>query len=265
METLADLAGDTDGLIEVMALDLSSAYHYLGIAQVCKAAGREEAAIDWAERGVRAFPVRTDGRLRLFLADRYQARGRHDAAMALVWAEFVEQPTVQQYRQLEASATRADAWPVWRDRALEHARSSIEDRTREPGSDPLGGWQDWPARRDASILVELLLADGDVDAAWTAASAHGCRRSLWLALARAREADHPLDAVPIYQREVEHQVGFKRNDAYREAAALVRGIGRLLERAGRGADLAPYLADLRARHRLKRNFIAALDGVRIGR
>ena len=185
--------------------------------------------------------------------------------MTLVWAEFTEQPNREHYGQLEASAAVADAWPEWHIRALAHARSLIEDRSGERGPDPLAAWQERPARPDASTLVDLLLADGDVAEAWSAASAHGCRRSLWLDLARAREADHPLDAVPIYQREVEHQIATKRNDGYRQAVVLVRGIGRLLDTAGRSADIPPYIADLRARHRQKRNFITALDGGRIGR
>ena len=118
MESLARAAGDVDELVAVRSRDLSVAYRFLEIAQVCLEAGREDEALDWAERGVRAFPTGTDGRLRAFLAELYHRRSRPDEALALIWAEFVEHPELARYQFLKAHADRVDAWPAWRPRAI---------------------------------------------------------------------------------------------------------------------------------------------------
>lgn len=268
MRTLAGMEGDVDGLISVLARDLSRAYHYLEVAQVCLDAGRLDEAVAWAERGLRAFPDRTDTRLRTFLADRYASLGRHDDAIALAWADFTDQPNRERYRNLEAYAAAGAAWPTWRNRALDHVRSMIPERMPEsaatgpgrPGipraSAPRG---DWFAPKDGSVLVDLLLADREFDEAWRVAQEHGCRRGLWLDLARTREANHPADAVPIYRREVEADIESKRNDGYRAAADLVGRIAELMSAAGQSSELPAYLAGLRTRHGRKRNFIALLD------
>jgi len=71
MGSLARSQGDVEMEIATMSRDLSSAYHFLRIARVCKAAGRGDEALSWAERGVKAFPEGTHADLREFLADEY--------------------------------------------------------------------------------------------------------------------------------------------------------------------------------------------------
>jgi uncharacterized Zn finger protein len=92
MESLANLSGDTEQLVAVMSRDLSSAYSYLKIAEVYLDARQRDHALLWAEKGLEAFPHRTDDRLREFAAEEYHRRHRHEDAMKLIWAEFSERP-----------------------------------------------------------------------------------------------------------------------------------------------------------------------------
>jgi hypothetical protein len=48
-----------------------------------------------AGRGLRAFPERTDRRLREVAVEEHHRAGRHDDAMRLVWAEFCERPFLE--------------------------------------------------------------------------------------------------------------------------------------------------------------------------
>jgi len=105
----------------------------------------------------------------------------------------------------------------------------------------------------------VLLFDGDVEGAWGVASDAGCRRDLWLELARRREAEHPLDAIPIWQKEAERQIDMKNNHAYAEAVQLIVRVGRLMEAAGRAEDLPRYVTALRAAHKPKRNLMRLFD------
>ncbi len=106
MESLARASGDVEGIVAVMSRDLSSAYSYLKIAEVYREARQQDNALLWAEKGLKAFPERTDTRLREFAAEEYHRRRRHNDAMNLMWAEFSERPFLETYKTLEKHAKK---------------------------------------------------------------------------------------------------------------------------------------------------------------
>ena len=258
MESLARAAGDVDELVAIKSRDLSVAHHFLEIAQVCLDAGRDDEALDWAERGVHAFPTETDNRLREFLAQLYHRRSRHDEAMDLIWAEFVEHPSLERYQLLKSHADRIDAWPAWRTRALEALRVAIVEKQR--AARPIR--HRWETMADGSSLVRIYLWEGQLEPAWQEAGAFGCSDALWHELAGKREPDHPADALPIYQREVNALLETKRNDGYEAAVKLLGHIRTLMIRLGGERDFPAYLASVRAAHGRKRNFAKLLDKAR---
>jgi uncharacterized Zn finger protein len=255
METLARRSGDVEALVAVKQRDLSLAYDYLGIAETYKRAGEHDKALEWAERGVKAFSKRTDSRLREFLANEYHRCRRHDEAMALVWAEYTESPVLSEYQNLKSHADRIGEWNSWRDKALEYLRLQIAEASSGRRKDP------WPAYREAdhSELVRIYLWEKDIETAWHEAQASGCSNSLWLELAGKRDKDHPEDALPIYQRQIEPVLDRKNNEAYEEAMKFLRKIRELMVRLGREREFTDYASKLRAAHRAKRNFIKLLD------
>ena len=254
MESLARAAGDVDELISIKSRDLASPYAFLEIARACLDAARADEALDWAERGMRAFPGTPDGRLRAFLAELYHQRSRHGEAIALIWGAFEDGPTLEGFLTLKSHAGRVDAWPDWRARALDTAREAVvrAQATARPARFR------WDVPADGSALARMYLSEGDVDAAWREAKALGCSEAVWRELARRRESDHPADAIPIYQREVEALLGTKRNDGYEAAVELLGHIRGLMVTLGAEAEFAAYLAAVRAAHGRKRNFTSKL-------
>ena len=254
MEALARASGDVDALVTVKARDLSSPYDYVGIAEVLREAGRHDDALEWAERGLAAFPEETDSRLREVTADEYHRRGRHDDAMALAWAMFSERPGLGTYQRLHHHAALADTWDEWRDKALgllrKQAAAAKADKT------PRNRWAKPP---DHSTLVEVFLWENDVESAWSEAQVGGCSDGLWMRLAAAREDDHPADALPIYQDHIERTIQVKKNDAYAEAVKWMDKVRELLGRLDRDREFPAYAADVRARHKPKRNLMKLLD------
>lgn len=256
MRTLAQQAGDVEAEAQVLQRDLSSAYCFLEIASLYRQAGKDEPALAWAEKGGAAFPIRTDGRLREFLADEYHRRKRHDDAMALAWAAFAEQPSLQEFKQLKAHAKRAQSWPHWRDKALATIRTRIAEnrsRTAKPSWGPLA---------NHSLLVEIYLSEKDPEAAWQEALTGGCSPELWLALAEQREQTHPEDALPIYKRHLENTLAQTNNAAYEAGIRLLKRIRTVMERMGQQESFIAYLASVRADFARKRNFIRLVEETR---
>ncbi len=107
-------------------------------------------------------------------------------------------------------------------------------------------------------LIEVLLRDGELDAAWQLAHEHGCDPPLWMALARAREHEHPLDAVGVYKREIEDLIDRMQAHWYEQALDLVVHVGELYARASAEDEFATYLDDLRGRHQRRTKFLAML-------
>ena len=258
METLARQTGDVEAVVAVKKRDLSFPYNYLQIAEAYQEARKHDLALEWAERGMKAFPERVDSRLREFLAMEYHRRKRHDEAMALIWAEFTESPCLERYQNLKTHADRNHEWPTWREKAMASLRGSIAG---EKGVNSGSRWT-WLHHGDRSELVRVFLWEKDVGAAWREAQQGGCSNDLWMELAAKLEKDHPEDVLPIYLAQIEPTLARKSNDAYQTAVSHLRKVRGLMIRLGREAEFARHLASIRTAHKAKRNFAKLLDGVR---
>lgn len=252
MEALARGSGDVDAVIAIKQHDLSSSWAYLQIAEACRQAKKHDLALQWAERGVKAFPQDRDDRLREFLAAEYHRRKRHDEAMALVWADFAAAPQLEEYQNLKNHAGKIKQWPQWREKALRVVRERIDrDKLNSRG-------RRWVVP-DHSPLVEIFLWEKEFESAWNEATAGGCYDSLWRTLAAWREKDHPQDVVPIYWKDVNSALKRMGNQSYREAVRLLRKIHSLMLRIGQEEKFKRELTALRAAHKAKRNFLKLLD------
>lgn len=259
MERLAELAGDVDELAAVKSRDLSMPYDWLEVAEVYAGAGRHEEALDYAERGVAAFPDQRDPRLDEFLCEAYHRAGRHPEAVELAWQRFQARPELATYQRLADHATKAGAWSEWRQRAVAVLRKGIDvsGPSLAPKRRPLRGLTFDPV--GATHLVEVLMWEGDDEAAWREAVDAGVPHRIWMRLANVRQDEHPDDAIPIFQREVERLIDNKNNRGYADAVGLMAHVRDLLASAGRPDDFAPYAAAVRTAHKPKRNLMKLLD------
>ncbi|MEO7936377.1 MAG: DUF6880 family protein [Dokdonella sp.] len=257
METLAKQSGDIETLVAVMQRDLSSQYKFLQIAEVYQAAKQKDQALDWAERGAKAFSGPMDGRLREFLADAYHARKRHAEAMALIWSAFCESMQLETYQGLLAHAQRSKQHELWRDRALATIRESL---LAKPKKATAHRWNPRPS--DRSLLVSIFLWEKNPTMAWAEALDGGCPQQLWLELAAGREQTHPQDALDIYQRQIEPTLDKTNDEAYRQVIAYLSKMRGLMARLDRAHEFVNLLGKLRANWKRKRNFIKMLDARR---
>lgn len=251
MEDLVGESGSVDDLVAVLSRDLSSGSSYLKIAEAYDAAKRPDEAVEWAEKGVKAFPDRPNSDLVDFLAEKYHGMGRHTDAVDLIWARFKRFPFLENYRTLRSHADRAGNWSHWREKAL-----AIVPRRRGV---PTASRNDFIIGLGNTTLVQIFLWEEDVESAWRAASEGGCSIQLWLELAKLREEKNPDDAIQVYKGAVEVLVGNKDNQSYDSAAKLLQKINGILVRLYRADEFRPYLDSVRAAHKPKRNFMKLLD------
>ncbi len=252
MEHLAATTGGLDALVEVVARDCSSGYAYLRIAKACRTHGRDDLALDWAERGRAALP----GELRLLelLVDLHTAAGRSAPALDDARELFTRTQSLSTYRRLRSCAEAEGAWPAERAPALAVLRDAIEGQ-RPRTATSRSPWQ----RRDGSTLVEILLFEEDVDAAWEAADAHGCRPPLELQLAKRRADQQPSDAITVYRRHLEVALEPAKDHAHDEVVRLLTLMRPLYQRLGQDTDLNRLVAEIRAGYKRRRKLMKRLD------
>jgi uncharacterized Zn finger protein len=254
MERLAKESGDIEQLVAVKSLDLSSPYRYLDIAELWHKAGNAEQALEWAERGLAAFPGRADKRMRDFLAEIYLDRGRGEEALQLTWMQFEEQAGLENYKKLALVAGKIARWPEQRARAL-----SVIDTIAATDASAIPEWSRQPREPDYSLRVAVAIWEQDLEAAWDYANRGACRRNLLLALAGQLETSHLDDALELYRRVVPTILGETSNDAYAEVIEIVKRMAAALGAQQRHQELAAYLGYLRGEFKRKRNFITLLD------
>lgn len=258
METLAEMSGNVEELVAIKARDLSYAYSYLKIAEIWAEAGQDEQALAWAEKGLAAFPEKTDNRLRDFLVDAYLLRKRNDEALQLTWIQFAERCSLEAYKKLYRVAETLGIWPTQRERALAHLAEVIVQRTKITHA-----WQKQAPEPDYSLRVEIALWEQDLDAAWTAVNAGTCDKQWLIALAEQLALSRASDAVTLYQRVIPSIVEQTNNNAYSEAVGLIRKVAKLMHMQAEQQTFSLYVLELRTRYKAKRNFIKLLDGLAV--
>lgn len=175
-----------------------------------------------------------------------------DATLHCLWQRFEQNPVVDNYaRLLQTADHTVEGRGPWRERAIEQLRSYLIAR-RDWQSGYLG-------RPDRSLLVESLLWEGELEAAWREAKQGGCRASLWLKLAEERAAHHPEQALEVFNRFVESAIRRRNDSGYEEAQQLLIRIRELLIQLGRDQEWEMLLARLRQQYRRKQELMVRLE------
>lgn len=248
MERLAKAGDDVDTVVAVHAADLSPNGHtHLVIARELDTAGRPDEALRWAERGISETRELSavDTALVDYLCERYDQAGRLADAVALRRDHFRARRTLLAYQQLRAAARTADCWPAEREGALALLRADAERRQQ--------GWYGGP------VLVDALLDDKDVDAAWQAAARTGAHDRQWLALADQARPDRPADALGAYLRLAEPLTRQTGNTVYEQLVDLLLSIRDCHRRLGTEDEFAVYVTALRTAQKRKRNLMRLME------
>jgi uncharacterized Zn finger protein len=247
LERFAKRDGDVDGVIAIRARDLSTAYDYLAIAELCLEHARGPEALKWAEEGLWQFEDSPDERLMLFVSDLYRRIGREQDADKLLWRAFERRPSIDLYNRLKSVAgtdrTSADAV---RERAFAWLRTEI-GKNSGPSS------MRWSGATE--LFIRLAMTEGLLTDAWMVINGHGCSDLLLGQLAEVSEQSHPIEALKAYTDGVERMLRLGGQVNYENAYRTIERMRRIRESVGEAVQHAAYLADLKNRHKAKRNFM----------
>jgi uncharacterized Zn finger protein len=246
-------ARDPDELIAVKANDLRLPDDYAEIAGLLAEMGRIDDAIRWCEQGLTDHADRTWqlAPLRELLAQLHRDRGDTEAALEVFRIAFEERPSLDAYRRLVREADAAGEGERCRVDALVSLQRTLA-AAEAAGSTA-------HAQHLSATIIEVLLFEGRVDDAWRTATERDCDQRLWMQLARARESEHPEDAIPIYEREVEALIGKKNDGGYRDAVKLMAHLESLHIRLESRDAFASFVERIRATHLRKTNLMRRVD------
>lgn len=242
METLAHLRGDLELWVSIKSRDLSQSHHYLQIAETLYRAEQRDTALDWAERGLQAFPERPDNRLRDFLADLYLTLGRNQEALELIWIQMETQPNLEHYRKLCDLSEKLGVRAIQRERAIQRVMAVIEQETRM-----VNRWKPVPSVPDKSLLVEIALWENDISAAWASAQGGQVRREILLTLVARLASLNESDAISLYQRLIDGSLQPGGDWGYLDIAHLLQSWADLMLKNAREEELKQYLDLVRQR------------------
>lgn len=234
LDSFAEGDGDTEARIALREKDLTSPWRYLGLAEFCLKHGRREEALRRAEEGIWMFEdERPDERLVNFTTRLMMKAGRKGDAQALLQRTFEKSPSLELYKQLVKLGDGT---------ARENAIRILEARAAGKG-DVFG--------HPAGLLIDVLMYEKSFDAAWAAVRKHGASPYTLDDLAQKSEKTHPREALVVYAKRVEQRANTGGNQAYEEAAKLIRRMASLQS----AVEQTAYVAGLKQRFERKRNFM----------
>lgn len=244
METVLVAAGDVDELIAFLASHLDDhGRQHLRIARELDEAGRPDEALAWAERGIRELADSHDDLVE-YAAGRYAVAGRADEVLALRRARFQAQRTLPNYRALRQATTDCGVWE-----STERA-DAVRRLRADAAATKVSQWA-------GPVLIDALVDDGELDAAWTAA-ADGANQAQWLRLADASVTARPADALAVYRQAIKALTEQTGNGVYRQIASLLLSARACHEALGTVEEFREYVAMLRMMHKRKRNLLKIL-------
>lgn len=237
-ERLAIIDRDVDRLIDLLGGDLSSPHEFQRVAEAMVELEQADEALSWARRGIAETSGWQVAKLYDLAADLLTDSGDHAAVLELRRHHHERTPSASTYAKLQTAADTINTWAVEVDRA-----------------------RDVLAEHDPPGYIDALLADRDVEVAWSVATIgdqelHG---SQWLRLAKAREPSEPGDAMTVYLRLADDALLQTDKRAYRDAIGYLKAARRAATAADRSNEFDERLAEIRERNRRRPSFMAMLD------
>jgi hypothetical protein len=239
-ERLAVLDRDVPALVEMLGGDLTSPHKYLRVAEAMLELDVPDDALGWALDGIERTSGWQVAKLYDLAADLLADRGDVTGVLRLRREQHERMPSATTYGLLRSAAETTGEWAAMR----AEARAVLG--ARDPGG-----------------LVDVLLDDGEPDAAWTRATREPLGWEVgehrWKRLAEARAVTHPADAMAVWFRLVDEVLTTADKRAYQSAVRYLKAAKKAATAADAMVEFEVRVAGLRETHRRRPSLITLLD------
>ncbi len=249
LELLAGLGGDIEAQIEIMARDLSSSDAYLRIANLCFQSGEPIRAMEWAERGIRAFPNDPRSRLPLLAAVIHQDFGRLDQSVQVLREAFDRNPGQETAVALRMFAEPIKQWlPMLDDvvKSLRRKLAAISD--------------DLEVAELRTLIIALLVDAGRDQEAWDESRQGPYHSDVKLGLAAKMGRKHPEECARIFLAEAGRQISQEATvESYKAAMAMLEKAASLMNRIGKDHEFLLELQAIQSQHKRKKKLLELIE------
>jgi uncharacterized Zn finger protein len=244
VDRIMESRGDLEGRIALRVAHLRSGYDYLQLAELCEQHRRRRQAIEWLERGIKAFPDET--RLHEALAAHYEREGFKEDALAIRRQAFERSPTAEHFLALRKAVPKKADWPA----------------LRETLYAALGQAKRASYFSSVDMKVRFMLLDGEADRAHTLALKEGVSLDTWQKVFSAIEKSAPADAARIAKRLIDRAFESAYISNYDAPVAWVKTMQALAKRDRDAAALYQQVVEqLRTKHARKTKLMKMLDAL----
>jgi uncharacterized Zn finger protein len=238
-ERLAVLDRDIGAIVRLHGGDLTNPFQFIHVAEAMAELGRHDLVLEWASRGIADTTGWQIHRLYDLACETHVRLGHPLKVLRLRRSHHERMASSSTYAALRRAAEELDAWEV--ERAA--ARATLQEN-------------------DIRGFIDALLSDNDRDLAWDVAGAIP-RDELdvkqRLRLAESREAEHPGDALGVYQAVAEEVLQTADRRAYQDGVRILKKAAKAADAAGRMEDFSERIARLREQYRRRPTLLAMLD------
>ena len=241
----AEAADDVPALIELAKRTSTSVRDYYRISALYVRLPDLDEALSWLDKADAVCEARNrDLALRVAV---HTAREEWLAALAAQRRVFESEANESAYQTLQALAVRVGNAELVQAEARRFLQSKLQGLP-------------WQRERYAITLAAILRGDGNLLEAFEVIREHVVDPEKLLGIMPWFEDQAPELRTELVTRVVEGHIASKKKRGYRKAVEVLRGLRALFEQIGDHAYDA-LIAELRTRHRAKRNLMAMLDAL----
>jgi uncharacterized Zn finger protein len=266
-------AGKTDEAVAVCFQEAEATKSYERLVKKLRELKRFDDAEEWIRKGVKETREKLPGiasSLQKELSAIRREKRDWPFVAALCADSFLEDPSLQTYKELRSASEKAKVWKEIRPACLGFLETGVSPRNKQGWPLPETGLAGTVSRRggkppQADVLMDIAIEEKRIDDVlhWHGAQKrsgsgwYGFERDDRVASAVVRQ--YPDKAVAIWKEIAERFIAQTKVNAYASAVAYLKKARKALDELGRTAEWSGYLMKLIETNRKKPRLVQMLN------
>jgi uncharacterized Zn finger protein len=267
-------AGRTDEVVPLCEKEAKKTGSYERLVRILLEEKRLTEAEKWIFEGLKDLGEKWPGvtsHLRQQLRDIRSRQKNWPMVAALQVYEFVDRPSLEDYKDCKKAASKVKAWSNVRKGLLNYLEKGIFPWDMENWPLPSTGLKPPEKQRRqqypmTSNLINIAIYEKKPDRVLHWYDQRPKQRYSWFnsdddEIATAVKDQYPDRAINIWKAMAESQIATVKPKAYKVAAGYLRKASKLLKKLKRSDEWESYIQDLRQVHFRKRRLMEILDSL----